>query len=70
MCEQPTSFLLWKHLQRENVYHCHTLDGTGEYRPVRELGSSNKPYKIWPDSAEPDTYYVKMNYVPLNKKFY
>lgn len=53
---QPTSFLLWKRLQKEKVYRCYALDGTDEYGPVQQLGSSNKPYKIWPNSSEPDTY--------------
>ena len=53
---QPTSFLLWKRLQKETVYRCYAIEGDDEYGPVQELGGSNKPYKVWPNPAEPSTY--------------
>lgn len=56
---QPTSFLLWKRLQRETVNRCYALEGDDTYGPVQQLGSSNKPYKVWPDPTKTETYICK-----------
>jgi hypothetical protein len=53
---QPTSFLLWKRLQKEKVNRCYAVDESDEYGPILQSGNSNKPYKIWPDSNETDSY--------------